>query len=93
MIDGYTKEQVGYHVYHMDEAGLIDVIDMTSMHGKTPEGMPKKITWQGHEFIDAARSDTIWNKAMQKVKDAGGAVTFSALTGLLKKLVEENLGL
>lgn len=92
-IDGYTDEQVGYHAYLMKEAGLIRAADTTHLGSSSPEAQPSGLTSAGHDFVDAARSDTIWNKALTKIKEAGGSVTLSTLTGLLKRLVDEQLGL
>lgn len=48
---------------------------------------------EGHEFLDAARNDTIWKKAGEKIKQSGVQVTVSLLEELLKKLLKESLGL
>lgn len=92
-IEGYSGEQIAYHAYLMDEAGLIKAANTTHMGSSSPEGMPGEMTWEGHEFLDAARSDTIWNKAKQKIKETGGSVTISTLTALLKKLAADALGI
>ena len=55
--------------------------------------IPPGLTWSGHDFLDAARSDTVWKKAMGKVKDAGGSITFELMKSLLKKLAAQQLGL
>ncbi|MCE9546107.1 MAG: DUF2513 domain-containing protein [Planctomycetia bacterium] len=89
----FTQEQIGYHAYLMNEAGLIEAADVTCMGSTSPEAIPTKLTWEGHEFIDAARSDTIWNSAMSQIKAIGGGVTIAMLTALLKKLMAEKLGL
>ena len=47
----------------------------------------------GYEFLDAARNDTIWKKAADKIKQSGVHVTVSLLAELLKKLLKESLGL
>lgn len=92
-IEGYAGEQIAYHAYLMDQAGLIEAANTTHMGSSSPEAMPRKMTWEGHEFLDAARSETIWNKARQKIKEAGGSVTISTLTALLKKLTADALGI
>src|SRR5437667_4183583 len=35
------------------------------------------LTWKGHEFLDSARSETIWNTAKQKVLKPGASWSFS----------------
>lgn len=71
--EGFTEEQVGYHVLIMGEAGLLQVQDTTSMGDASPNGIPSRLTWAGHEFVAAVRSDTIWNKTKAIVGKAGSA--------------------
>ena len=92
-IDGYTDEQVGYHVYIMGEAALLRTADVTSMGSKSPQAIPISLTWEGHEFLDAARDEGRWNKAMEKVKSIGGEVALSVLKELLVQIMKGQLGL
>ena len=41
------------------------------------------LTWQGHEFLDAARNDTIWRKAKKKVLETTGGLAFDVLKAAL----------
>jgi hypothetical protein len=34
-----------------------------------------RLTWEGHEFLDAARDEKRWKKAMSTVKEKGGTIT------------------
>ncbi len=52
-----------------------------------------RLTWKGHEFLDAARNNTVWRKALAHVKKAGVAVTLPVLEDLLKKAAKDLLGL
>ncbi len=47
----------------------------------------------GQEFLDAARNETTWKTASDKIKQSGVQVTVSLLEELLKKLLKESLGL
>ena len=38
-IDGYSAEQIGYHCYIMDEAGLLEAADTTTFDSKSPEAL------------------------------------------------------
>jgi DNA-binding transcriptional ArsR family regulator len=55
-IEGHSPEEVSYHVKLLDEAGLIEAEDLTDTAGF--DVRPKRLTWSGHEFIDAVRKDT-----------------------------------
>ncbi len=39
-----------------------------------------RLTMSGHDFLDAARNEKIWKKAMKTVGEKGGAVTLWVLT-------------
>ena len=92
-IDGYTDEQVGYHVYIMIEAGLIEGTDTTAGDSESPEALPRSLTWYGHEFADASRDDNRWKKAMDFVKEKAGAVGIGVLMELLTHYSKTALGL
>ena len=71
-IEGYTKEQIGYHALIMIEAGLLEGQEVTPMSGSCPVGMPTRMTWNGHEFLEACRDLTRWDKAKGIVAKIGG---------------------
>ena len=48
-INGYTPDQVSYHVKLCEEAGFLDIVIDAST--KQATGIVR-ITWQGHEFLD-----------------------------------------
>lgn|GEM_PF-3083936 len=51
------------------------------------------LTWEGHDFIQAAGKEVIWKKAFEIVKEKGGAITFEVLKGLVKSLALKAAGL
>lgn len=61
----------------MAEAGLIEALD-ASASGDF-DWRPTSLTWQGHEFLDAVRNDTVWRKTMALVKEKGGSVPFDVV--------------
>jgi hypothetical protein len=60
-----------------------------------PEGVAiDRLTMNGHDFLDAARDETRWHKAMKIVDEKGGnAVTIGVLVQLLSTLMKQALGL
>jgi hypothetical protein len=75
------------------EAGLIDGETINDSVGFPATTIAIKLTWAGHELLDAARNQTIWNKAEARIKKSGVEVTISVLQDLLKELVKQSLGL
>lgn len=62
-VEGYTPDQIGYHIWLSGQAGLMKVIDVTNAGSSGPQAIPLNLTWDGHDFIAAARSDTTWAHA------------------------------
>lgn len=52
-----------------------------------------RITWQGLDFLQAMRDDTIWNKAKKHVMKEAGSWTFSLLMDYLKMEAARAIGL
>ncbi len=90
-IPGRTSTEIAYHVMLLDDAGLIVGQDLSSHSGFVWK--PKTLTWQGHEFLDAARSDKFWTQAKSKMAELGGGVGLSVLHALLTKIAMQAVGL
>ena len=92
-IDGYTSDQVAHHIYLMWKADLVEAADVSDYDSPSPQAMLLSVTWNGHEFIEAARSDSVWNKALGKASAAGGSLTIGILKDLLVLTARQQLGL
>ena len=92
-IDGYTDEQVDYHVYLMWQAGLVEASDTSASESTSPSAILHNLTWNGHDFLDAAKSSTVWEKAKEKAKSMGGSLAFDLLKELLVATARSQLEL
>lgn len=84
-VDGYDEATVWGHVDLLIDAGLLEGKVIRSNEGLIGVAI-KKITWDGCDFLDAARDNGLWQKAFSTVKEKGGAMTFDVLKELLKRL-------
>lgn len=91
VISGYTEERVGYHVHLMKQAGLVDAIDLDHDEAPSPNALLSSLTWKGHEFIESARSPTVWNQARELMHRAGGG-SFKIWQSVLTDIVKSSLG-
>jgi Hypothetical protein (DUF2513) len=80
----YDERLRAHHIAIMKEAGLIDGFTTNDASGTLARGAILRLTWQGHEFLDAARNDTTWRKAKDKLLKPALGVTFTVLTEFLK---------
>jgi len=82
-IPSHNPEEISHHVWLLQNAGLIEAQNLSTNRGI--DYRPSKMTWLGHEFLDAARNDTVWRKTKELVKEKGGSVPFEVLKSLLVK--------
>jgi hypothetical protein len=92
-VEGYTEDQIGFHMYLLGEAGLAKVVDTTHIQSNSPSAAPLHLTWAGYEFLEAAKDETLWGKAKEKVIKPAGGVAFSVLVEWLKAEARTRLGL
>ena len=91
--EGYSSDMVDYHKALLVDAGLVVGSEGQMMGKQSPCVDLTRLSWAGHEFLDAAKEDTRWNKAMKLVRDKGGAITFEVLKALLTSLMKTAVGL
>lgn len=86
-----TADEIDYHVALMEERELIDIPTKTMDGGF---GL-RKLTWEGHDFLDSVRDDEVWRKTRRGAEDAG-AWTFDLIKdlakGFVKKQIEQRTG-
>ncbi len=88
-IAGRSPEEITHHLGLMADAGLIHAVNASSHDGE--DWIPIKINWEGYEFLDAARSDTLWNKAKETVITKTGTLTLEAVKVALGMLMKQAL--
>ena len=50
------------------------------------------MAWRGHDFLDAARDETLWKKAKQTVMKPAASYTFEIVKEYLKAEIRKHLG-
>ena len=84
---GHSKEKFGYHVFLLNDAGLILALESNNpirMDGYRPAA----ITWTGQDFLEAAQKDSIWTKAFEYIEDKGTVVTLEVLKLALSEVAK-----
>ena len=77
----YSQNEVSYHVMLLHEAGLIHALDTST--AESSDWQPMYLTWEGHEFLEAAKDDTRWNRAKNHFKQKGVPMVFDVFKSLL----------
>ena len=87
-LPGYTAEDQYYNAKLTQDAGLIEA----KFHPLTTDFVVLRLTYAGHEFLDAARNDTFWFKAKETVIKNTGSLTVEGLKLALSALIRHALG-
>lgn len=90
-IDGYSTKQIIYHALLLLDAGLI--VGTTDSPEATLDVTAYRLTWKGHDFVDAARDESIWNKVKSKIASKAESVAFDVFQKLLNAAAATALGL
>lgn len=81
VVPGYSEDEVAYHVRLMIEAKLLT--GKASNSSQRPTVYIGRMTWQGHDFLDAARNATLFNKVVDEAKNKGIGLTLDLLKDIL----------
>jgi len=90
-LEGYDDAQIGYHCALIAEAGLAQGIDVSHLGSTYPEWKLSRLTWNGHEFLDASREPGRWERAKEISRKAGG-LTLNMMMNVLGQLMTQQLG-
>jgi hypothetical protein len=88
-IDGYSFEEVSYHIKLLWQAELIEAKDITDGSGFDWRAI--SLTWKGHEFLDAARNTSHWKEAKKIISEKGISITFDVLKVVLSEIIKSSL--
>ncbi len=78
-VSDFDKEQpyeYSYHVELMEEAGLLNASISKALGPGATDFHIRRLTWSGHEFLDAIRSESIWSKTKEYIASKGGTMTY-----------------
>ena len=85
-VDGYDHDLVKYHFAIMKENGLLEGTDYVGANRVVDFAL--RLTWEGHEFLEAARDDTVWKKAKDTLVERAGGLIFDVLKVLLLEMAK-----
>ncbi|HGL6720489.1 DUF2513 domain-containing protein [Burkholderia contaminans] len=91
-VDGYTVEQIDYHLSLIREAGLVETGGV-----KPSVGIGfRRLSWAGHDFLESIRSPEVWAKTKAGALAAGGftvELLGDLAKGFIKKQIEDRTGI
>lgn len=97
-VDGYSRDEVAYHLGLIVRAGLAEgPLPQYSNTGSDPtiprSVIVKRLSPAGHDFIANLRDDTVWKKVKERTAKAGGSVSLDLLGQIGGAVIKQMLGL
>jgi len=91
-INDWDSKAVGYHLQLLHEAGLI-VANFAYADNVVYSALIERLTWDGHEFLNAIRSDTVWAKTKSKITETVGTASIEVVKAVASAVALKALGL
>lgn len=89
-IEGVDSETAAYHMRLMIESGL--VIGSCRNSIAAPRCYISRLTWDGHEFLDKIKRDTIWNKVKEQSMQRGIELSMEVIKQAAGHIISQVLG-
>lgn len=92
-VDGIAPQEAGYHMMLLKEAGLIEanVLKSSRGDGTIATALARRLTWEGHEFLDKIRDPSMWGKIKAKVTEKSLDLTFDTIKAAAAVLIKAAL--
>lgn len=78
IVEGFSNEEVNYHLLLLIDVGYVDG-DIQPRQRHVDIAYIKRLTMQGHDYLDAVRNDTIWATTKDKVSKLGESATLDII--------------
>lgn len=88
-LTAYSMDEKIYNLQLMDDFGLVVAHFIRDINGKACQASIERLTWDGHDFLDATRDSKIWAKAKEYIIKPGVSWTFETLLEFLKREIEQ----
>lgn len=87
LIDGYSMEQIAYHCAILNEGGYIYAYKGDYASNKIYSFGVGRLTWEGHEFLDNIRADTVWNRTKEVISSKGLPLVFDIVKSVSTNII------
>ncbi len=86
-IEGYDLQTVAYHCKIMHEAGLLSHYCAQYGDNKIYVFQVGGLTWEGNEYLDKIRDDSVWRKTRDTITEKGLPLIFDTIKAISSALI------
>lgn len=84
--DDYSRDVIGYHFLILDEAGLIMANVKAADNDPYYIAVASRLTWEGNDFLDAVRDESIWKRVRSTIGKITGGASFEVFKTVASSL-------
>lgn len=89
--DTHDLNTIIYHIDLIRQADLAQVAEVKAMGGQIVHADIGPLTWEGNDFLDAVRDDTIWATVKKRIATTVSSVSFDVIKALAVKTATDIL--
>jgi hypothetical protein len=90
-LEGRSENEINYHLLLLKDAGFMEAAVLQD--GVRSIVQPLRLTWSGHEFLNAARSSKLWEGAKEFVLKTTGTLTLEGLKLAIPHVTKSLMGM
>ena len=87
-IEGYSQEEIAYQCSLLNDAGFVKCYKGSYAGGHLYTFGVGSLTWDGTEFLDKIRNDTVWNKTKEVMNEKGLPVALDVIKAVVTSIVQ-----
>ena len=87
-IPEHTEEEIAHHIQLLHEAGFVEADDVTTLSGY--DWRARRLTYKGHEYLDAIRDREVW-RLTKEVGKKTGVASAKVLFEVAKHIAKQQL--
>ena len=88
--EGKTKQEIGYQLELLEDAGYIDVRIIKDHVGiGYLDAFIVRMKMAGHEYLDSVRNPEVWNKTKTTLEKVGGGAALDVVKDIASKFLAE----
>jgi hypothetical protein len=88
-LSDFPKEraaEISYHMRLLMDAGLVDGQMVDTIGPEAKDFLGQRLTWEGHEFLDTIRSNSVWEKTKKKFIEGGLEMSLDLVKSAAKEI-------
>lgn len=90
-ISGYDSEEIAYHCNLLFDFGLISSYKPTYADNSLYAFSVGSLSWEGHDFLDKIREETVWNNTKKKIKENMLPMTLDVIKSISTSVISAML--